>query len=262
MLYISLFRYKMGKRYRNEKFLMLNNIRIVMVRTFHAGNIGSVARSMKTMGLSQLYLVAPRDFPSNDALKMAAGAKDALEQAIIVDSVYDAVKDCSLVIATTARIRGNDLPELSPEKMAMALNTAAKKSPVALIFGPERMGLFNEDLTLANYRVTIPANPDYSSLNIAAAVQTLSYEIYKHSLLDSPKMLNNDRFRRELATTAELESFYLQLEQTLKDTGFIIKHHPGKVMQRLRNLFSRAELDAHETRILRGALASVQRLTK
>jgi tRNA (cytidine32/uridine32-2'-O)-methyltransferase len=241
---------------------MLNNIRIVMVRTFHAGNIGSAARSMKTMGLSQLYLVAPCDFPSNDALKMAAGAKDTVKEAIVVDSVYEAVKDCSLVIATTARVRGNDLPELSPEKMAFALNTAAKKAPVALIFGPERMGLFNDDLILANYRVTIPANPDYSSLNIAAAVQTLSYEIYKQSLVESPKALDVHPFNRELPTAEELENFYLQLEQTLQETGFIIKNHPGKVMQRLRNLFARAELDAHEARLLRGALASVQRLTK
>lgn len=241
---------------------MLENIRIVMVRTFHSGNIGSAARSMKTMGLSQLYLVSPREFPSDEALKMAAGAKDAVERAIVVDSVYEAVKDCSLVIATTARIRGNDLPELSPDKMANALNTVAKKAPVALIFGPERMGLFNEDLTFAKYRVTIPANPDYSSLNIAAAVQTLSYEIYKHSLSEQIEKTEKDHFNRELPSTNELEAFYLQLEQTLKETGFIIKNHPGKVMQRLRHLFSRAELDAHELRILRGALASVQRLKR
>ncbi len=233
-----------------------------MVRTFHAGNIGSAARSMKTMGLSQLYLVQPRDFPSDEALKMAAGAKDAVAQAIVVDSVYDAVKDCSLVIATTARVRGNDLPELNPEKMAQALNTVAKKAPVALIFGPERMGLFNEDLVLAKYRVTIPANPDYSSLNIAAAVQTLSYEIYKDSCKEQAKPLADDLFSRELPTAKELETFYIQLEQTLKDTGFIIKNHPGKVMQRLRNIFSRAELDTHEMRILQGALASIRRLNK
>jgi tRNA (cytidine32/uridine32-2'-O)-methyltransferase len=238
---------------------VLNNIRIVMVRTFHPGNIGSAARSMKTMGLKQLYLVAPRDFPADEALKMAAGAKDTLEQAIVVDSVYEAVKDCSLVIATTARIRGNDLPELSPEKMAYALNTAAKKAPVALLFGPERMGLFNEDLTLAKYRVTIPANPDYSSLNIAAAVQTLSYEIYKRSLQEKSIEPADDLFTRELPTAKAAETFYTELEYTLKETGFIIKNHPGKVMQRLRHLFSRAELDAHEMRILRGALASVQR---
>ena len=240
---------------------MLNNIRIVMVRTFHAGNIGSAARSMKTMGLSQLYLVQPRDFPSDEALKMAAGAKDAVEQAIVVDSVYEAVKDCSLVIATTARVRGHDLPALNPEKMAQALNTAAKKAPVALIFGPERMGLFNQDLVFAKYRVTIPANPEYSSLNIAAAVQTLSYEIYKDSCKQQTKPLDN-LFSRELPTTKELETFYLQLEQTLKDTGFIIKNHPGKVMQRLRNLFSRAELDTQEMRTLQGILASIRRLKK
>jgi tRNA (cytidine32/uridine32-2'-O)-methyltransferase len=239
---------------------MLDNIRIVMVRTFHPGNIGSAARSMKTMGLSQLYLVSPREFPSDKALKMAAGAKDAVEQATVVDSIYKAVEDCSLVIATTARIRGNDLPELSPDNMASALINAAKKAPVALIFGPERMGLFNKDLILAKYRVTIPANPNYSSLNIAAAVQTLSYEIYKHSLIEQTETLKRDLFTRDLPTTEELERFYIQLEDTLKETGFIIKNHPGKVMQRLRNLFTRAELDTHEMCILRGALASVQRL--
>ncbi|MCK5895891.1 MAG: RNA methyltransferase [Cocleimonas sp.] len=239
---------------------MLDNIRIVMVRTFHAGNIGSAARALKTMGLHQLYLVSPRDFPSDEALKMAAGAKDTVEQAIVVDSVYEAVKDCSVVIATTARTRSNELPEVDPEEMAFALNTAAKKAPVALIFGPERMGLFNEDLTLATHRVTIPANPDYSSLNIAAAVQTLSYEIYKRSLMDNKNSTEDTPFAKERPSAKELENFYLQLEQTLKETGFIIKNHPGKVMQRLRNLFSRAELDAHEMRILRGALASVQRL--
>jgi len=238
---------------------MLENIRIVLVRTFHAGNIGSAARSMKTMGLSQLYLVEPRDFPSDEAVKMAAGATGAVEQAIVVDSLYEAVKDCSLVIASTARIRGNDLPELHPEKMAQALNLAAKKSPVALVFGPERMGLHNDDLVFANYRVTIPTNPDYSSLNIAMAVQTLSYEIYKQFCADSPNDVSTDLFARDLPTADEFDRFYLQLEETLRETGFIIKNHPGKVMQRFRNLFSRAELDTHEMAILRGALASVQR---
>ena len=239
---------------------MLENIRIVLVRTFHAGNIGSAARSMKTMGLSQLYLVEPRDFPSADAIKMAAGATGAVEKAIVVDSLYDAVKDCSLVIASTARVRGDDLPELHPEKMAKALNVAAKKAPVALVFGPERMGLHNDDLVLANYRVTIPTNPDYSSLNIAMAVQTLSYEIYKQFCAASLNDTSDDLFARELPTADEFDRFYRQLEETLHGTGFIIKNHPGKVMQRFRNLFTRAELDAHEMAILRGALASVQRL--
>ncbi|HIO91702.1 MAG TPA: RNA methyltransferase [Leucothrix mucor] len=241
---------------------MLDNIRIVMVRTFHAGNIGSAVRSMKTMGLSQLYLVEPRDFPSDEATKMAAGAITAIEQVIVVDSLRDAVKDCSLVIASTARVRGDDLPELYPEKMAKALLVAAKKAPVALIFGPERMGLHNDDLILANYRVTIPTNPDYSSLNIAMAVQTLSYEIYKQFSADTIDDNDDHLFARELPNAAEFERFYLQLEETLTETGFIIKNHPGKVMQRFRNLFSRAELDAHEMGILRGALASVQRLNK
>ena len=239
---------------------MLENIRIVLVRTFHAGNIGSVARSMKTMGLSQLYLVEPRDFPSDEAVKMAAGATGAVDKAIVVDSLHEAVKDCSLVIASTARVRGNDLPELHPEEMARALNIAAKTAPVALVFGPERMGLQNDDLVLANYRVTIPTNPDYSSLNIAMAVQTLSYEIYKQFCSGHSNNVSDDLFARDLPTADEFDRFYQQLEETLSGTGFIIKNHPGKVMQRFRNLFSRAELDTHEMSILRGALASVQRL--
>lgn len=233
-----------------------------MVRTFHAGNIGSAARSMKTMGLSQLYLVSPRDFPSEEALKMAAGAKDAVEQAIVVDNLYEAVKDCALVIASTARVRGNDLPELGTESMAKALNIAAQRAPVALVFGPERMGLHNSDLVLAKYRVTIPTNPEYSSLNIAAAVQTLSYEIYKQFTHLKHHSAPHDVFSKTLPTAEEFEQFYTQLEETLHDTGFIIKNHPGKVMQRFRNLFSRAELDTQEMNILRGALASVQRLKK
>jgi len=249
----------------------LDNVRIVLVRTFHPGNIGSAARAMKTMGLNDLCLVNPVDFPSDVALKMAAGAKEVVNNASIVDSLYDAVKDCSVVVASTARPRGYDLPELSPDNCARALNAGAKTGKVAMVFGPERMGLCNDDLQLAKYRVSIPANPEYSSLNLAAAVQILSYEIYKeHRALyssgithaeDIPQVVpdNEKKQERKLPTTQDVERFYLHLETTLTDTGFIIKNHPGEIMQKFRMLFGRAQPDVNEMNILRGVLSSIQK---
>jgi tRNA (cytidine32/uridine32-2'-O)-methyltransferase len=237
---------------------MLNNIRVVLVRTFHSGNIGSAARAMKTMGLTDLCLVSPKDFQTSEgkqeALKMAMSADDVVDKALVVESLYDAVKDCTVVIASTARTRGYDLPELNPEECAQRLHSESVNNKVALVFGPERMGLSNEDLQLAKYRVTIPTNPDYSSLNIAAAVQTLSYEIFKQ--VEQAEAI--EEFR-DLPTAESLEQLYTHMESTLKDTGFIIKNHPGEIMQKLRNVFTRAELDESEVSILRGVLSSVDR---
>ena len=242
---------------------MLSHIRIVLVKTFHSGNIGSTARAMKTMGLSDLCLVNPVDFTSNagqeDALKMAMSADDVVKNVTLTDNLFDAIKDCTVVIASTARSRGYDLPELTPEESAKLLYTNAKQSKVALVFGPERMGLSNEDLQQCKYRVTIPTSPDYSSLNLAAAVQTLSYEIFKQSMdLKTKSQLDSTK---ALPTAESLENLYAHFETTLNDTGFIIKNHPGEIMQKLRNVFTRAELDESEVNILRGILSSVDRAT-
>jgi len=237
---------------------MLTNIRIVLVRPFHPGNIGSTARAMKTMGLTHLYLISPLDFPSDEATKMAASADDVLINATVNNNLYDALKDCTVVIASTARPRGYDLPELNPEQCAQMLLAGAQKDhKVALVFGPERMGLSNDDLQLSKYRVSIPTHPDYSSLNLAAAVQTLSYEIYKQSIIVDDNLLNQ-RISRELPNIENIERFYYHLEETLKGSGFIIKNHPGDVMKKMRTLFDRAEMDVNELNILRGALSSVQ----
>lgn len=247
---------------------MLHNIRIVLVRTYHPGNIGSAARAMKTMGLTDLALVNPLDFPAEEALKMAVSADDVVNNASCFKSVYEAVKDCTIVIASTARSRGYDLPELCPEESAEQLFSASKKSKVALVFGPERMGLSNDDLQYAKYRVTIPTNPDYSSLNLAAAVQTLSYEVFKRSIGESNKVAvdiedtENNETERVLPTTELMEKYYEHLEETLTGSGFIIRNHPGEIMQKLRMLFSRAQPDQVELNILRGILASFQRLKK
>jgi len=235
---------------------MLDNIKIVLVRTYHPGNIGSAARAMKTMGMKDLCLVNPVDFPSDEALKMARGASDVVENATVLDSLYDAVKDCQIVVASTARQRGYDLPEMLPEQAAEKLNTYAAKGKVALLFGPERMGLSNDDLQFAKYRVSIPTSPDYPSLNIAAAVQTLCYEIFK----GSQQTINNQAQvdAHDLPDVEELERFYVHLEQTLGETGFIFKKHPGEVMQRFRNVFNKAELTTAEVSLLRGVWSSFQ----
>ncbi len=237
----------------------LNNIRIVLVRTFHSGNIGSAARAMKTMGLNNLYLVNPVDFESevgkNAALKMARTAEDVVHKAIISETLYDAVKDCNLVIASSARSRAFDSPNLSPEESALKICTSSKKNKVALVFGPERMGLTNDDLQYMNYRVTIPTSPEYSSLNLAAAVQTLSYEVFKHSEQSNADGL----ITREFPDTKKLDYFYQTLESTLQQSEFIFKKHPGEIIRKLRVLFTRAEPDTTELSILQGMLASFSR---
>jgi len=233
---------------------MLENIRIVLVRTYHAGNIGSAIRAMKTMGLTELVLVNPRDYPSEEANKMASSAEDLLEHTKVVDSLYEAVNDCELVIACTARPRTFDLPVLEPEESAVQLMKVASKKPVALVFGPERMGLHNDDIQLAHYRVTIPANPDYSSLNLASAVQILCYELRKQ--MDNPV---EPEIARTFPSIEQKENFYVTLEQVLNDVEFVNKQHPGQLMLKLRRFFSRAEMDESELNILRGSLAAVQR---
>ena len=244
----------------------LNNIRVVLVRTFHPGNIGSAARAMKTMGLKDLYLVNPIDFPSDEAIKMSASADDVVSNAMVVESLYEALHECSVVVASTARPRGYDLPELNPEQSAKALNEGSITGKVALVFGPERMGLSNEDLQLAKYRVSIPTHPEYSSLNLAAAVQTLCYEVYKeYSVRNSPSSDDysntTEAFEKELPTTEDVERFYDHLESTLNTTGFINKSHPGEIMQKFRNLFGRSQPDTSEINILRGVLSSVQKFS-
>lgn len=242
--------------------MSLSNVRVVLVRTFHPGNIGSAARSMKTMGLNDLCLVAPKDFPSPEADKMAAGASDVLANANVFDTLSEAIADCTVIVASTARPRGYDLPCLTPEQAAEKLNQGSETNPVALIFGPERMGLHNDDIRLAKYRVTIPANPEYSSLNMASAVQTLSYELYKHHVANSDHIQGSVAAGHgddtELPSSADIERLYVHLEEVLNDIKFL-RPHQGETMQRLRHLVTRAEPTALELNILRGILRAVER---
>ena len=155
---------------------MLSNIRIVLVNTFHPGNIGAAARAMKNMGLSRMYLVNPKDFPAHEATRRASSADDVLENAVVVDNLKDAVHGCSLVVGTTARMRSVNWTQVDSRECGVLLNKESDEHEVALVFGRERTGLFNEELELCQYLVHIPTNEEYSSLNVASAVQVLSYE--------------------------------------------------------------------------------------
>jgi tRNA (cytidine32/uridine32-2'-O)-methyltransferase len=237
----------------------MHNIRVVLVNTSHTGNIGSAARAMKTMGLSELYLVDPVKEPDGQASALAAGAGDILANCQIVPNLEQAVADCGLVVGTSARSRTLSWPMLDARECGLKLVAEAAQYPVALVFGRENNGLSNEELQQCHFHVCIPANPDYSSLNLAAAVQTLCYEVRMAYLAAQSQDLPDEQAQPEYPLTQELEGFYSHLEQTLSKTNFIVARHPGMVMTKLRRLFNRARPEAQELNILRGILASVDK---
>ena len=236
---------------------MLDQIRIVLVNTSHTGNMGSAARAMKTMGLSQMVLVDPQAQPDDNAYALAAGASDLLANARIVSTLDEAIADCGLVIGTSARSRTLSWPMLDPREAGEKLVTEGMQYPVALVFGRERTGLTNDELQKCHYHVAIPANPEYSSLNLAMAVQTLCYEVRMHWL--QQEQVGETDMAVDYPSAEQLEGFYQHLEQTLLKTGFIADDHPGQVMSKLRRLFNRARPEAVELNILRGILTSVQK---
>lgn len=237
---------------------MLENIRIVLVETSHTGNMGSTARAMKTMGLKNLYLVNPLIKPDSQAIALAAGASDIIGNATIVDTLDDALAGCSLVIGTSARSRSLAWPMLEPRECGVRSAREAQHAPVALVFGRERVGLTNDELQKCNYHVCIPANPEYSSLNLAMAVQLIAYEV-RVAHLDLQQQTAPDEGEEPYPLVDDLERFYAHLEETLHYTGFIRKAHQGQVMHKLRRLFTRARPEAQELAILRGILSSVQK---
>ena len=238
--------------------MILDDIRIVLVNTSHSGNIGSAARAMKTTRLSKLYFVDPACEVDSHASALAAGATDVLGNAVIVDTVADAIADCALTIGTSARSRTLSWPMVEPRECGEKLVAEAVNGPVALVFGRENSGLTNEELQLCNYHVCIPANPQYSSLNLAMAVQTLSYETRMAFLNQQPKAEQADD-ETAYPSSKQTELFYEHLEETLGNTGFIIKQHPGLVMTKLRRLFNRARPEEAELNILRGILTSINK---
>jgi len=229
-------------------------IRIVLVHTTHPGNIGSVARAMKTMGLAELYLVAPKVLPEETALALATGASDILAKAIVVDTLQAAIADCGLVIGTSARSRSLEWPMLSLQEMAKEVLSQSAQSPVALLFGRERDGLSNEQLARCHYHVSIPTAPEFASLNLASAVQIVCYEIYQHFIADKP--LSKDA--TDLAASYELELLFDHLEQVSKQVGFLDINNPRLLMQRYRRLFMRSRLEKQEVNLLRGLLTAIE----
>ncbi len=238
---------------------MLDKVRIVLVNTTHPGNIGGAARAMKNMGLSRLYLVEPKEFPADRALWRAAGAVDVLDSAIVVSSLDEAIAGCGLVVGTSARDRRIPWPLLNPRECGERVVAEAASHPVAMVFGREDRGLTNEELQKCAYHVHIPANPDYSSLNLAAAVQVLCYEARMAWLAAQhggiPPLQEWDV---PPARAEDIEMYFRHLEQALVDIDFHDPDNPRQTMTRLRRLYGRIRLDEMELAILRGVLTAVQ----
>jgi len=231
------------------------SIRIVLVGTTHAGNIGAAARAMKTMGLATMFLVAPQaDHDSEEAQRRSAGAEDILASAVVVQDLLEAISGCRLVVGTSARSRAVDWPTLDPTAAAEQLVAAAATGPVALLFGPERTGLDNFQVERCHALVTIPANPEYSSLNLASAVQIMAYEI-RRSLTSDVELVSAEE---ACADPVELDKLYRHLADTLNDLDFIKSSPSTKLLRKFVRLINRAHMRSDEVDLLRGVLAAAQ----
>ena len=246
---------------------MLENIRIVLVNTSHPGNIGAAARAMKNMGLSKLVLVDPKDHPSYEAYSRAAGADDVLGDATVVKTLAEAVSGCTWVMGTSARERTVQWPMMAPRECAAESMKQAGQGEAAIVFGRERTGLTNEELEQCHALVNIPTNPDYSSLNVAAAVQVLAYELRLAALASSDLLVlseveSDDVASKHIddlpATADQVDGMYQHLFQMLEDVNFIGTSNPEIIMRRLKGLFNRAHLTKREVSILRGIYSAAQ----
>ncbi len=247
---------------------MLERVRIILVNTSHPGNIGAVARAMKNMCLQQLVLVQPQRFPDEEATSRASGADDILQSASVVSSLDEALEGCCWVVGASARMRNLPWPVAAPRDMAPMALERTRQGDVAILFGREHSGLTNEELQRCNLHVHIPSNENYSSLNIAMAVQVLCYELYVASLLENDSDETNidpvsgpeaADWDEPPAGAMEVERYILHLEETLTDIGFHDPERPRLLMARLRRLYQRANLDKMEVNILRGILTSTQK---
>jgi len=233
----------------------LSNIRIVLVETSHPGNIGAAARAMKNMCLEQLTLVRPEHYPDERAFARAAGAISVLENIKIVDTLEEALEGTRLVVGASARLRSLKWPQFTPREAAPKLLEEAQQAPVAVVFGRERTGLTNQELQLCHYRVHIPCNESYSSLNIAAAVQVIAYELH---LAVNQAVNDQSNDQPVPAPHDEMERFFDHLEGVMIRADFLDPKKPKKLMLRLRRLFNRARPDQQEMNILRGILTAVE----
>lgn len=230
----------------------LANIRIVLSETSHPGNIGAAARAMKTMGLTRLHLVAPRRFPDDEAEWRAAHAVDVLEAATVHPTLEDALRGTAFSIACSARVREIAVPQTTVREAAARAIDLARTQEVAFVFGNETSGLKTGDVNQCGLLAMIPANPEYSSLNLASAVQVVAYELRLAALVET-----TEAPPARLASHEEVEGFYRHLESVMVDVGFHDPEHPRKLMPRLRRLFARAGLEPEEVNILRGLLKAL-----
>jgi TrmH family RNA methyltransferase len=239
---------------------MLDNIRIVLVNTHHPGNIGSAARAMKNMGITRLYLVEPKKFPSFEASQLASSATDILKDAVVVDTLAEALQGCRFVCGTTARLRSVKWPQVDGRQAGELIHRESEQHEVALVFGRERAGLSNDELEQCQTLVNITTGEAYSSLNLGQAVQVLSYEILMASRKDLPELVVEEPADRKdmLATSDQLEGMYNHYMDALADLNFFGKRNPEHIMRKLRCLYGRARPTQREVQILRGILSYAQ----
>ena len=238
---------------------MLSRIRVVLSNTSHPGNIGAAARAMKTMGLSRLYLVNPKTFPDAEATARASGADDLLACATLSPDIDAALQGCRLVIGASARSRSIPCPVIDPAACGRMAHEESRQSDVAILFGCEQSGLSNAEIDRCHYLVQIPTNPEYGSLNLAAAVQIISYEIR----VAHGQQVDGVSPPESVPVAAdEMERFYEHLERTLIELDFLDPDNPRQLMRRLRRLYNRARPDANEVNILRGILSAAQQAVR
>lgn len=237
----------------------LDNIRIVLVHTSHPGNIGAVARAMKNMGIGKLSLVAPKQYPDEQARWRAVSAADVLDSAIVTETLEEAIASCQFVVGTSARGRRIPWPLLDPRQCAERIAPATGHGEVAVVFGREDRGLTNDELQLCNLHLNIPTSDAYSSLNLAMAVQVVCYELRMLKVFPGLPTRDAEQWDTPFSNSENMEHFYTHLEETLVDLEFLDPAAPRQLMSRMRRLYSRVRLDEMELNILRGILTQTRK---
>ena len=246
------------KKIKSEN--LLNSVKVVLVGTTHPGNIGATARAIKNMGILDLALVEPKEFPSDVATFRSKAAKDILEKASVHTSLEEAISECELVVGTSARGRTVPWPVLNPREAAEEMHKSSLNGKVAIVFGREDRGLTNEELGLCNFHVHIPSDPEYSSLNLSQAVQILAYEIRLSYLQD--RHVNKEYWDVELANNEQTERLINHMDELMQEVDFYDVENPRKLLVRVRRFFKRSKIDVMEANIFRGLFATIQKKLK
>ena len=239
---------------------LLNSVKVVLVGTTHPGNIGAAARAIKNMGIYNLALVKPKEFPSDIAIYRSKAAKDILENAEIYESLEDAIAGCKLVVGTSARARSVPWPVFNPRDAAEEMSKISKQGNVAIVFGREDRGLTNDELGLCNFHVHIPSDPKYSSLNLSQAVQILAYEIRLAYSRD--EVISEVKWDVDLANNEQTERLIDHMEELMQDVEFYDVENPRKLLLRVRRFFKRSKIDVMEANIFRGLFSAIQKRLK